>query len=375
MFFLQNRLNAVVAAALLYNFVPLSFLEKISLTQFRNFTHRSFGFDAPVTGITGLNGAGKTNLLDAVYYLCYTKSYFQGREINNIQRGTEGFRIEGAFEEETIVCKWKEGKKTIEHEGAPYEKVTEHIGKYSAVMIAPDDIALINEGSEQRRKFMDGLLSQSDPQYLEQLLTYQKILAQRNAYLRQVHPASIAHQLLDVYDDQLAYSGAYLIHKRAELSERIPAMVQEYYASLSAGAETVSLEYRSCAEPGKLLPLLQQSRQRDIDYKRTLNGPHTEDWQFGLEGNALKVQASQGQKKSFLISLKLAHIRWLQDMDKKPFLLLDDIFEKLDRKRLEQLFGMLQQFTLSQVLMTHTSAEDLLEVAGKYYKDIQLIKL
>lgn len=354
----------------------MSFLEKISLTQFRNFSLQSFDFQTPVIGITGLNGVGKTNLLDAIYYLCYTKSYFQGREINNIQKGTDGFRIEGNFDTETIVCKWKEGKKTIEHDGVQYDKVTEHIGKYTAVMIAPDDIELINEGSELRRKFIDGLLSQSDPQYLEQLLSYQKVLTQRNAYLRQTTGAALSHELLDVYDTQLAYFGAYLIEKRAALAKDIPGIVQEYYASLSAGAERVGLQYRPCAEPAGLLHLLQQSRQRDMDYKRTLNGPHTEDWLFTLEDNPLKVHASQGQKKSFLISLKLAHIRWLQNLGKKPFLLLDDIFEKLDRKRLTQLFGLLQQFSLSQVLMTHTSAADLVEAVRQYYPDgVSLIEL
>jgi DNA replication and repair protein RecF len=163
----------------------LSFLNKISLTQFRNFASGSFSFDAPVIGITGLNGTGKTNLLDAIYYLCYTKSYFQSRDINNVQHGTQGFRVEGSFEEEQIICKWKEGKKTIEHNDVLYEKVTDHIGKYSAVMIAPDDIELINEGGELRRKFIDGLLSQSDPEYLDHLLMYQKFLSQRNAYLKQ----------------------------------------------------------------------------------------------------------------------------------------------------------------------------------------------
>ncbi len=376
-------------------------LQKISVTQFRNFSFDSFDFKAPVIGITGLNGAGKTNLLDAVYYLCYTKSYFQSREINNVQTGTNGFRIEGAFEhhysgtleagaslsfgegrggvitntEETIVCKWKEGKKIVEHDGIPYEKITEHIGKYTAVMIAPDDIELINEGSELRRKFIDGLLSQSDAPYLEHLLQYQKLLAQRNAYLRQTSFQQIAHDLLDVYDEQLAYHGAYLIQEREQLSAKIPEWVQRYYASLSGGSESIGLQYRCCTASQPLPELLKRSRQRDIEYKRTLSGPHTEDWLFTIEESPLKAHASQGQKKSFLISLKLAHIHWLQQLGKSPFLLLDDIFEKLDRSRLLRLFEMLQQFDLSQIFMTHTSAEDLLQTVNKYYKEVQLVKL
>lgn len=353
----------------------MSFLNKISLTQFRNFDYGSFSFDAPVIGITGLNGTGKTNLLDAIYYLCYTKSYFQSRDINNVQHGTQGFRVEGTFDEEQIICKWKEGKKTIEHDGALYEKVTDHIGKYNAVMIAPDDIELINEGGELRRKFIDGLLSQGDPDYLDHLLLYQKFLSQRNAYLKQTAPGNIAHDLLDIYDEQLAGHGAYLIQEREKLSLKIPELVQEYYAILSGDAEQVGMQYKRCTEPQKLLALLQHSRQRDMEYKRTLTGPHTEDWLFRIGDNPLKAHASQGQKKSFLISLKLAHIKWLQNGGKKPFLLLDDIFEKLDRKRLSQLFSMLQEFSLSQIFMTHTSTEDMMETVNNYYAKVQLINL
>lgn len=353
----------------------LSFLEKITITQYRNFALDSFGFDAPVVGITGLNGAGKTNLLDAIYYLCYTKSYFQSKEINNVQHGTQGFRIEGSFAGEQIICKWKEGKKTIEHDGNLYEKVTDHIGKYTSVMIAPDDIQLINEGSELRRKFIDGLLSQGDPVYLEHLLLYQKFLVQRNAYLKLNAFQNMSHDLIDIYDEQLAVHGAYLIQERELLSQQIPALVQEYYAGLSGDAEVVGIQYRRCSEPGQLLTLLQSSRKRDMEYKRTLHGPHTEDWLFLISDNLLKAHASQGQKKSFLISLKLSHIKWLQNSNKKPFLLLDDIFEKLDRRRLSHLFGLLQQCSLSQIFMTHTSSEDLMEIVSRYYDKVQLVKL
>jgi DNA replication and repair protein RecF len=276
-----------------------------------------------------------------------------------VQHGTQGFRVEGMFEDEQIVCKWKEGKKTIEHNASVYEKVTGHIGKYCAVMIAPDDIELINEGGEMRRKFVDGLLSQSDAAYLDHLLLYQKFLAQRNAYLKQTAFQNMSHDLLDVYDEHLSRHGAYLIREREKLSLKIPELVQEYYAVLSDDAEQVGMQYKRCAEPQMLFSLLQHSRQRDMEYKRTLNGPHTEDWLFKIGDNPLKAHASQGQKKSFLISLKM----------------LDDIFEKLDRKRLSQLFAMLQKFSLSQIFLTHTSAQDMMETVSKYYDNIQLIEL
>jgi len=353
----------------------LSRLQKITITQFRNFGSAAFSFPSRVTGITGLNGAGKTNLLDAIYYLCYTKSYFQGREINNVKFDTNGFRIEGRFDDETITCKWKEGKKSVEHDGIAYEKVTEHIGKYTAVMIAPDDIELINDGSELRRKFMDGLLSQSDPEYLESLLLYQKVLMQRNAYLKQTAPAQLSHDLLDIYDGQLAQYGAYLITERLRLSQQLPDWVQSYYAALCNDAETVETQYRTATAPDKLKAALAQSRRKDLEYKRTLTGPHTDDWIFLIGGNPMKAHASQGQKKSFLISLKLAHIRWLEQLNKTPFLLLDDIFEKLDRKRLQRLFEMLADFNIPQIFLTHTSDTDLAGSVSRFYSDVHIIKL
>lgn len=350
-------------------------LNKITLTQFRNFDFESVDFNSRIIGITGLNGVGKTNLLDAIYYLCYTKSYFQSREINNVQFDKDGFRLVGAFEKETIVCKWKDAKKTIEHDGVIYEKVTEHIGKYTAVMIAPDDIALINDGSDLRRKFMDGLLSQSDRQYLESLLSYQKVLVQRNAYLKQMSPANISHDLLDIYDEQLVQYGLYLIQERNKLSQQMPEWVQRYYAALSRDAEQVQAIYTCKADASILKVAIQKSRQRDVEYRRTLTGPHTDDWLFTIGNNPLKAHGSQGQKKSFLISLKLAQLQWLQQLHKAPFLLLDDIFEKLDRERLQQLFQLLKGFELSQIFMTHTTESDLLETVSRFYEDIQIVRL
>jgi DNA replication and repair protein RecF len=361
-------------------------LRHISLTQFRNFSQRKFNFDAQVIGITGLNGTGKTNLLDAVYYLCYTKSYFQSRESNNVQYGTTGFRIEGLFENmtadgngpaspdtEKIVCIWKDGKKTIQHNSVLYERVTEHIGKYAAVMIAPDDIELLNGGSELRRKFIDGLLSsQPGSSYLNHLLNYQKYLAQRNAYLRQM-AGPPRHDLLDVYDQQLALHGTPLIEARQKLSDWLPQQIQQFYHTLCKGSEHIDIHYKKCAPGGELARALAASRQRDIDYRRTLAGPHTEDWLIQIEGNAAKTHASQGQKKSMLIGLKLAHILWLQMQGKKPLLLLDDIFEKLDAGRLDRLFGLLSDSALAQVFMTHTSEKDLLQSVQPYYKQLQIL--
>lgn len=353
----------------------MSELKKITLTQFRNFNSGSFSFDQNVVGITGKNGTGKTNLLDAVYYLCYTKSYFQSKEHNNAQHGTEGFRIEGTFTEEQISCKWKEGKKTISCDNIPYEKVTDHIGKHTAVMVAPDDIELINGGSELRRKFMDGLLAQSNNQYLEHLLHYQKYLQQRNAHLKQSSTHAIDHNLLDIYDEKLAEHGAFLITARTVLSHQIPELVQQYYSGICNGTEQINIRYKNCCTADRLLHLLQQNRRYDMDYKRTIAGVHTEDWILEMNNISAKAQASQGQKKSLLISLKLAQLALMQNLQQKPFLLLDDIFEKLDQHRLKQLFELLKSFDIAQIFMTHTYKQDLESIIHPFYNQTQYITL
>lgn len=357
----------------------MSVLSEITLTHFRNFDLRTFSFSGPVVGIAGKNGTGKTNLLDAIYYLCYTKSYFQPRDINIVQTGKEGFRLEGKWMAEqkkgprSTVCKWKAGKKTIFEDGVELEKASLHIGNYLAVMIAPDDIDLINSGSEGRRKFIDGLLAQYKQEYLEHLLAYQRLLNQRNAYLKSA--IAINNDLLDTYDSQLSQHGAELIRGRLQVAARLPEWLRGYYEQLSGSAEQVHAEYQPACEPDQLLELFRHYRSRDIQFKRTTSGPHTEDWRFTLNGLPLKTHGSQGQKKSFLISLKLAQARWIQSFDQSALLLLDDIFEKLDPIRLERLFGLLPDLKFSQIFLTHTSASDCEKLLIPYYNTLEMISL
>ncbi|WP_129020343.1 DNA replication/repair protein RecF [Edaphocola flava] len=359
----------------------MSFLSSISLTQFRNYDLQSFSFDAKVIGITGKNGIGKTNLLDAIYYLCFTKSYFQSKEINNVQQGREGFRIEGHFADtddarEATCIVWKEGKKKITEKGILVERVTDYIGKHTALMIAPDDIELINGASDVRRKFIDGLLAQADSQYLESLLSYQKILMQRNAYLKQTPAFQINTDLLEVYDTQLAQHGSYLITKRQELSAHLPEMVCRFYESIALHSENIGIAYKpSTTQPEQLKELLVYNRRRDIEARRTTAGPHTEDWQILLDGNPCKTHASQGQKKSLLIGMKLAQLEWLRQLGKSPLILLDDIFEKLDQERLSRFFSLLNQLDIAQIFMTHTQSESIEMLAGPHFEGIQIIDL
>lgn len=358
----------------------MPFLSKLTLTHFRNFDFQSFEFKSSIIGITGNNGIGKTNLLDAIYYLCYTKSYFQNKEINNVQNGKEGFRLVGDWlmdnkGKESSICIWRDNKKNFEHDGISYSKITEHIGKFNAVIIAPDDIEIINGGSEIRRKFIDGLIAQNDQTYLQHLLKYQKVLQQKNAYLKQNQNNNIVFDLLDIYDEQLAESGAFLIQKRNEIATILPTWIAEFYDQLCAGKEVINVSYKSCSAPEQLCALIQKYRRKDLEYRRATFGPHTEDWLFSFKDYPFKTHASQGQKKSLLISLKLAQLKWLQSIGKLPVLLLDDIFEKLDHKRLQQLFALLQQFPIAQIFMTHTDSKDLSNLVKEYYSDLEIIQL
>ena len=354
----------------MFPFAALNSIIKITLLQFRNYSSAAFEFKAPVTCVTGANGSGKTNLLDAVYYLCYTKSYFSAYQQNNAQNGTDGFRVTGIFNrkdrQESISCKWKDGKKEVYNNDVEYEKVTDHIGMYSAVMIAPDDTELINGSSELRRKWIDGILSQVDKTYLEKLMHYQRILLQRNAWLKiQYIKPSDNKTELEYYDAELGADGAYLYeHRKAFLAEFLP-LLNDFYHRLSGGKETIVVTYTSDLAQKPLAAWLAQNLQHDLRYQRTLRGIHKDDWDFRLNDLQLKQFGSQGQKKSFLFALKLAQYAYLaKSQGHLPILLLDDIFEKLDQNRMEALLRIIRSDGFGQVILTDTHPERIKQAFG-----------
>ena len=349
-------------------------LNKIAITQFKNYSLSAFRFNERVIGICGLNGKGKTNLLDALYYCCFTKSYFSTSDALMVQFNKEGFRLEAVLEKENetqkIVCIHRGmGKKELLLNDVPYTKFSQHIGKFPAVMIAPDDIELITGGSEERRRFTDTVLSQLDAEYLQQLILYNKVLQQRNSLLKRfAEQGNTDIALLEVLDEQLAAQGKYIYYKRKIYCEQLIPLVKQFYEQIANNDEQVSLQYNSRLHESSFEELLKQSREKDLLLQRTNTGIHKDDIDMQLNGQFFKTTASQGQRKSLLFALKLAEFELLK-MNKgfAPLLLLDDVFEKLDDSRMNQLLHWVCNENGGQVFITDTH-KDRLEDAFRELK-------
>lgn len=353
-------------------------INQIRLTHFKNYSEGQFQFDR-ITGICGLNGVGKTNLLDAVYYCCFTKSYFSSQENFNQRFGEAGFRIDASFSisgrEHQVVCIYRNGKKEVAFDQQPYEKLSRHIGRLPVVMIAPDDIELISGSSEARRKWMDSLLAQADTAYLDALIAYNKVLMQRNSLLRQ-EQAFAMHDLLDVLDRQLIQHGAVIFEKRKTFVNALAIDCSDHYQMISGGAEDISIRYESGLLYADAVELFRQAREKDLFTRRTSAGIHRDDLVFELEGNPFRQTASQGQRKSLLYSLKLSEYAFLQRQKGfAPILLLDDAFEKLDDKRMFNLLKQVCSNQEGQVVITDTHYSRLDDAFRQLEVDGQIIEL
>ena len=353
-------------------------LTKIILTQFKNYSFSSFVFNERVTGICGLNGKGKTNLLDAIHYLCFTKSYFSKTDSLNIQFDMDGFRLEGFFEKEKITCINRGGnKKELFLNDVPYEKFSQHIGKFPCVMVAPDDIELITGGSEERRKFIDTVLSQMNASYLQQLIQYNKVLQQRNSLLKRfAEQGKTDWALLEVLNEQLIQPGIYIYEKRKELTLQLIPLVQKFYHQIADNDEIISLQYDSQLNNQNFNALLDQYKYKDLLLQRSNAGVHKDDVSIELNGHVFKNCSSQGQRKSLLFALKLAEFELLKANKKyAPLLLLDDVFEKLDDKRMQNLLHWVCNENDGQVFITDTHRERLEEAFDGLKQPYQIIAL
>ena len=357
-------------------------LQNISLLQFKNYQRQSFNFDKRIVGICGKNGTGKTNLLDAIHYLCFTKSYFSRIDAVNVQQGQSGFRLEGSFvfgdKNEKIVCILREnGKKEFSLNEGLYEKLSQHIGRYTCVMIAPDDAQLITGGSEERRRFLDALLSQLDAEYLQQLIVYNRVLRQRNSLL--VSFAETGHKnlsLLEVLNEQLVKPADYIFNKRKKfLASFIPSVI-EWYNEIARQKEALVITYESDLLTDLFTDLLKVYHPKDIAVQRTTTGIHKDDLEIKMNGQPFKNIASQGQRKSLLFALKLAELEVLKnEKGYAPILLLDDVFEKLDEERISKLLKKVCVQNDGQVFITDTNKERLEEHLNILNTDHQLITL
>lgn len=345
------------------------FLESLQLLQFRNWESLSLRFGPGLNLITGPNGLGKTNILDAVYTLCLAKSYLSAIDTQNIRKSDRPeqdipfFMLEGLFfkdgKTETIQCTVRKGqKKLLKRNKKEYERLAEHVGKFPVVMIAPQDADLIHGSSEERRKFMDALICQYAPSYLEDLLRYNRLIQQRNALLKQVEDHALQESTLHVYDLQLEGPAERILHQRNAFLKIFLPLFSRHYAKLSGEKEIPELTYVATAPEGTWRTQTQAAIAKDRILKYSTIGPHRDDIQFSLSGMLVKKFASQGQQKTFLAALKLAEWSLLQAQTGiPPILLLDDIFDKLDPHRVSQLI--LQVKNLGQILITDTDTNRL----------------
>ncbi len=358
------------------------FLKHLSLVNYKNLDSASFEFDTKINCFVGNNGVGKTNVLDSIYHLAFGKSYFNPITSQNINHDADFFVVEGQFEksqkEEQILVSAKRGqKKVIKRNNKPYEKFSEHIGFIPTVIISPADRDLIIEGSETRRKFMDGVISQSDNVYLNKLIQYGKINAQRNSLLKYFAANhSFDRDTLEVYNLQLSDLGQYIFEKRKAFLEEFIPIFNKRYADITKNEEQVDISYKSQLFDSSLASLLEANLQKDMALQYTSVGTHKDDLSFEIEGHPIKKFGSQGQQKSFLVALKLAQFDFIKAISKvNPILLLDDIFDKLDEQRVAHIVALVATDQLGQIFISDTHADRTEAVVKSSNQSYKLFKL
>jgi DNA replication and repair protein RecF len=349
----------------------------LELVNFKNYEKLHQKFGSRIVCLTGKNGAGKTNILDAIAYTCIGKSYFQSTDKHCARKGADFFRIAAEFEGDLrgeLVVKYRiKGGKEIEWNEDKFDRISDVVGRIPLVVIAPDDIIDFLSGSMQRRRFLDFTISQYDKQYLQDLMQYNRLLKQRNASLKSVdRPSELDKTLLFTLSRQM-HALAKTIHKaRSEFIETFGPELISAYARISNKAEVIECSYRSQLDEKELYELHKENFDKDAALQRTTTGIHKDDLKVKIDNEPLKIFASQGQRKSFILALKTAQYYWLYGQTKrKPILLLDDFFEKLDANRLSALVELVLDMNFGQVFITDTDADrvqHLLEEAGVNYQ-------
>ncbi|MEX2336604.1 MAG: DNA replication/repair protein RecF [Fulvivirga sp.] len=339
-------------------------IEKLSLFNFKNYEEVTFVFSEKVNCFVGVNGSGKTNILDAIYYLSLTKSAFNSIDTQNIRFGEIFFNIRGRISSDSkqfeISCAFQEGgKKVFKVNKKDYEKLSEHVGRFPVVLIAPNDVAIILEGSEMRRRFFDAILCQVDRGYLNSLLKYNHYLRQRNTALKKfAFTAQVDYDLIQSYDLPILELGKTIFDSRLNFIRNFIEIFQKHYAVLSQKNEAVNIIYTSEVAEDDFDVIYKANIKKDLALERTAMGVHRDDFKLSIEGKPIKKFGSQGQQKTFLVALKMAHFEIIQSLKGfKPILLLDDIFDKLDSQRIGQLVKMMSDETFGQVFITDAREE------------------
>jgi len=357
-------------------------LQQIALVNYKNFTSKTFQFNHKINCFIGNNGVGKTNVLDAIYHLSYSKSYFNSISSQNINHKADFFVIDGQYlkedREEKIVVSLKKGqKKTIKRNGKLYERFSDHIGFLPLVIISPADTDLINNGSEVRRKFVDSIISQLDKHYLTTLIKYAKTVSQRNALLKYFALNSTFNaDNLEIYNQQLVQLGTQIYEKRKSFMADFVPIFLKRYQTLSNNNETVDVVYKSQLNTTGLSDLFVANLQKDRVLQYTSVGVHKDDFVFTINGHPIKKFGSQGQQKTFLIALKLSQFDFLAAQTQvKPILLLDDIFDKLDESRVSQLIALVNEASFGQIFISDTHidrTQAVLQTTNQSYEIFEL---
>lgn len=340
-------------------------LNHLSILDYKNISEAELDFSPGLNCIIGHNGEGKTNLLDAIRFLSLTKSLSSGQDSLCIRHEADAFMLKGEYTREdggceSIHCALRRGqKKILRRQGKPYKRMTEHIGLVPVVMVSPSDNLLVDGGSDERRRFMDVVISQMNIQYLDALMHYNKALAQRNVLLKMDPPCN--DEVLSVWEVQMAQAGEMVYRERSEYIRRFIPIFQEFYEMIAGGHEKVGIAYTSHCQRGSLLDVIQRDRLKDMAVGYSLHGIHRDDLEMTIGGYPLRREGSQGQSKTMLIALKLAQFEFLHHTGNgtTPLLLLDDIFDRLDAERVERIVRLVGSNRFGQTFITDTNRDHL----------------
>jgi DNA replication and repair protein RecF len=358
------------------------YLQSLSLVNFKNFGEAEISFSPRINCFVGDNGVGKTNLLDAIHYLCLCKSYFNPVDSQNIQHNQEFSIIQGLFQGASktseIFCGIHHSKnKVFKCNKKEYEKLSHHIGNFPVVMISPQDAVLIMEGSEERRRFMNSVISQYDRTYLENVILYNRLLAQRNKLLKDAGwSGRFDESVLEIYEAQMISPANQIYQSRTVFSEKMIPVFRKYYHQIAPEQEEIGLTYHSPLSDHSLESLFQNSRDKDRIMQYTTQGIHKDDLVLKLNGYPLKKTGSQGQQKTFLVTLKLAQFDFIKEMKLiKPILLLDDIFDKFDESRVKQIINLVADEHFGQIFISHTDEARMHAILEEMQTDYKLFRV